>query len=377
MTDLTKLREPLNISDIDFRVQSINKGGYATLLAYKNARVDMNRLDDVLGAGLWQRDFKLINNVLYCGVAIYNDKIGDWVWKWDAGTESHSDKDKGRASDAFKRACTNMGIGRELYEFPIINIKLNDNEFEIFNDKARQTFNLKLRDWRWMVQRENGSITFLAAKDEKDVVRFKWGKYNEALNKDYVKPSSEEEETVPYYASVEDESNAEGLLKKIAEVPNNTASTQKEEAPVAPEPIAEVDEERVRVLAWYVDTFGKEPRSDMKTENMIKKIVERQTEIAKEKEQSLLSQNTNDEAVNTEDDVPEFIFLPKEEEITEQEEDDVLNGWSSELDMISTFSDKNEFISWARSVVESYKDDVTPEMIADFRNKCNEHFKTM
>ena len=43
------LQKPLEIKDIDFRVQSINNGGYATILAYKDARVDMRRLDEALG----------------------------------------------------------------------------------------------------------------------------------------------------------------------------------------------------------------------------------------------------------------------------------------------------------------------------------------
>ncbi len=68
--DLTKLKTPLGIKDIDFRIQSINKGGYATILAYKDARVDMNRLDEVVGAENWQRDHKEIKNVVYCGIGI-------------------------------------------------------------------------------------------------------------------------------------------------------------------------------------------------------------------------------------------------------------------------------------------------------------------
>ena len=43
-----KISDPIHISDLDFRVQSINNGKYATILVYKDARVDMNRLDDVV-----------------------------------------------------------------------------------------------------------------------------------------------------------------------------------------------------------------------------------------------------------------------------------------------------------------------------------------
>jgi len=38
----------------------------------------------------------------------------------DTGTESNTEKEKGLASDSFKRACFNWGIGRELYTAPFI-----------------------------------------------------------------------------------------------------------------------------------------------------------------------------------------------------------------------------------------------------------------
>lgn len=140
---LTKLKEPLKIEEVDFRLQSINTGGYATILAYKDARVDMNRLDDVFGAD-WQKDYKTIDGNLYCGVAI---KIkGEWLWRWDVGTESFSDKEKGQASDAFKRACFNWGIGRELYNYPTITAKLNADEFIVENGKVKATWKLNIKN---------------------------------------------------------------------------------------------------------------------------------------------------------------------------------------------------------------------------------------
>ena len=54
--DLTKLKNPLAIDQVDFRIQSINKGGYATILAYKDARVDMQRLDEVCTPLNWKRE---------------------------------------------------------------------------------------------------------------------------------------------------------------------------------------------------------------------------------------------------------------------------------------------------------------------------------
>jgi hypothetical protein len=174
----TKINTPLAINEIDFRVQSINKGGYATILAYKDARVDMNRLDAVYGVGFWQKKYDVINDNLFCSVGIWNKDLNQWVWVQDVGTESNTEKEKGQASDAFKRACFNLGIGRELYDYPVIQIKLEPNEFEIKNDKAYPTFNFKLKDWVWGSQfDENGKLNALACKDQNGKVRFNWGTF--------------------------------------------------------------------------------------------------------------------------------------------------------------------------------------------------------
>lgn len=170
-----KLNTPLNIDEIDFRVQSVNKGGYATILAYKDARVDMNRLDAVIGFEYWQKKYDLIDNHLFCSIGIYNKDIKEWIWKQDVGTESNTEKEKGEASDAFKRACFNLGIGRELYDYPLIQVKLNNNEFEIKNEKAYPTFAFKLKEWVWCSEfNDKGKLVLLAAKDNSGVVRFKY-----------------------------------------------------------------------------------------------------------------------------------------------------------------------------------------------------------
>lgn len=170
-----KLNTPLNIDEIDFRVQSVNKGGYATILAYKDARVDMNRLDAVIGFEYWQKKYDLIDNHLFCSIGIYNKTINQWIWKQDVGTESAAEKEKGEASDAFKRACFNLGIGRELYDYPLIQVKLNNNEFEIKNEKAYPTFAFKLKEWVWCSEfNDKGKLVLLAAKDNSGVVRFKY-----------------------------------------------------------------------------------------------------------------------------------------------------------------------------------------------------------
>jgi hypothetical protein len=170
---LAELSIPLAVDQIDFRVQSVNKGGYATILAYKDARCDMQRLDSVCGPLNWKREHSRDNH--NCTVSIWCPEAGHWVGKEDVGTESNAESQKGLASDSFKRACFNWGVGRELYDYPTIQIKLNAQEF----DGTKPTWKFKLKEWRWMSQFKDGKLSFLAAKDEQDALRFKWGSYVE------------------------------------------------------------------------------------------------------------------------------------------------------------------------------------------------------
>lgn len=176
--DIEKLKEPLSVNEIDFRIQSINNGKYATILAYKDARADMNRLDDVVGALNWKREHTRDNK--NCVVSIWCDDKKQWVSKEDTGTESNTEQQKGLASDSFKRACFNLGIGRELYDYPVISILLKDTEIQETGKprpKYKASFNLKLKEWKWHSYFEDGKIKGLACKDDKGDVRFKWGKF--------------------------------------------------------------------------------------------------------------------------------------------------------------------------------------------------------
>lgn len=116
----------LNADEIECRIAMI-KPTFITLLLYKTARTDANLLDETVGEEMWENDFKLVDGVLYGGIGIrMTDSLGKpsdkVVWKWDAGTESNTEAEKGRASDAFKRAGFKWGIGRELYTAPFIKI---------------------------------------------------------------------------------------------------------------------------------------------------------------------------------------------------------------------------------------------------------------
>jgi hypothetical protein len=110
---------PLTKDEIDCRVATCNGNG-VTLLLYKDARVDQNILDETFGIFGWQRSHQLIDGNLYCTVSVRNPETGEWIHKQDVGKESNAEKEKGQASDSFKRACFNLGIGRELYTAPFI-----------------------------------------------------------------------------------------------------------------------------------------------------------------------------------------------------------------------------------------------------------------
>lgn len=113
----------LRADEIDCRVATVKSNG-VTLLLYKDARCDMNILDETVGPLNWMRSHSREN--ANCTVSIWDAEKKQWVSKEDTGTESNTEKEKGLASDSFKRACFNWGIGRELYSAPFIFVKSGD-----------------------------------------------------------------------------------------------------------------------------------------------------------------------------------------------------------------------------------------------------------
>lgn len=126
----------LRPDEIECRVAQCNEKG-ASILLYKTARTDADILDETVGSQNWENDFKLVDGVLYGGIGIDYIGNGHLVWKWDAGTESNTEAEKGRASDAFKRAGFKHGIGRELYSAPFIWVDAALCERLKKNDKGR------------------------------------------------------------------------------------------------------------------------------------------------------------------------------------------------------------------------------------------------
>lgn len=134
LTDKDKLNPEylfplMRAQEIELRIGQIFDWG-VTLLLYKDARCDQERLDSVFGPFNWQKSYYSIEGRLYCTVSVKDSKTGEWVSKSDVGTESNTEAEKGQASDAFKRACVCWGSGRELYSAPEIVIKAKDTRIE-------------------------------------------------------------------------------------------------------------------------------------------------------------------------------------------------------------------------------------------------------
>nr|DAX86954.1 MAG TPA: Rad52/22 family double-strand break repair protein [Caudoviricetes sp.] len=166
----------LKASEIDCRIQSIgqNKTGAVgtTILLYKDARVDMNILDETVGAMNWQRGHSIIDGNLYCTISIWDEVKEQWISKSDVGTESNTEKEKGQASDSFKRAGFNWGIGRELYSAPFIYIQLDKSEYIERNGKLTSNAKFKVKDVSYD---ENRNIVRLIVVDSKGKVRYTFG----------------------------------------------------------------------------------------------------------------------------------------------------------------------------------------------------------
>lgn len=133
----------LRDDEIDVRVGMLSEKG-CSLLLYKDARCDMNILDETVGPENWQRSH--LRDNANCIVSIYDKEKQVWVSKEDVGTKSNSEPEKGLASDSFKRACTNWGIGRELYTSPFIWLSTDKFELKTVNGKYTTKDKFKVKE---------------------------------------------------------------------------------------------------------------------------------------------------------------------------------------------------------------------------------------
>lgn len=168
----------LRPEEIECRVAKVSENG-VVLLLYKTARTDADLLDEAISPIGWQNDFKIVDGVLYGGIGIltpielsfpdgHSETKTEWVWKWDAGTESNTEAEKGRASDAFKRAGFKWGIGRELYSAPFTFVPAG--KCKVTNGKCYDEFEVAAIDYD-----EQERICYLVIT-VKGAVVFEWGK---------------------------------------------------------------------------------------------------------------------------------------------------------------------------------------------------------
>ncbi len=163
----------LRADEIECRVQQVKANG-CSLLLYKDARCDMRILDEVFGVLGWEREHQVIDGNLYCTIRVWDEQHSRWVSKQDVGTESMTEKQKGQASDSFKRACFNLGIGRELYSAPFIWIKLNAAEVKQEGSKFKLNFGVDFHV-KEISYSENREIKNLVITDKEGNIRYKLG----------------------------------------------------------------------------------------------------------------------------------------------------------------------------------------------------------
>lgn len=202
----------LRADEIEARIATVTDKGCQILL-YKNARCDMNILDETVGPFNWQRDHKELKGNMYAGISIFDDDRGIWVTKWDCGTESYTEAEKGEASDSFKRAGFNWGIGRELYTSPFIWFKAAQLKTLSQDDKTKKwkcsdSFSVEA------VEYVENKISYLKVVDNKSKEAFVWGRSKELQSENINDQISEEEYAMLFQLLSDADVNKEKLLQQ-------------------------------------------------------------------------------------------------------------------------------------------------------------------
>jgi hypothetical protein len=166
----------LRADEIDCRVAQVKDTG-VTLLLYKDARCDMNILDETVGSMNWTRSHCRDN--ANCVVSIWDKDKKQWISKEDTGTESNTEKEKGLASDSFKRACFNWGIGRELYTAPFVFIGADKCNIVTNGNKRACYDRFKVSEIGYD---DSGKIDRLVIADKKGRTVYQYGEKKEEKN---------------------------------------------------------------------------------------------------------------------------------------------------------------------------------------------------
>lgn len=180
----------LRADEIDCRISQIKTDGekplWVSLLLYKDARCDQNILDETFGAFGWQKEYTRDNR--NCIVSVWDAGKAQWISKEDTGTESNTEKEKGLASDSFKRACFCWGIGRALYTAPFIKITPDKCKITVKNGRAACYDNFVVTD----IDYKDGNICYLTIKNSRTNNEcFRWGAKGQEQTQKSVAPDNE------------------------------------------------------------------------------------------------------------------------------------------------------------------------------------------
>jgi hypothetical protein len=205
----------LRADEIDCRISQIKENGLSLLL-YKDARCDQNILDETVGPMFWKREHTRDNR--NCIVSIWSEELKQWISKEDTGTESNTEKEKGLASDSFKRACFNWGIGRELYTAPFIWVPAE--KCKITENRGRfvcyDRFTVK------GIGYTDGVITGVEIKNQASgKICFKWGEISEEAPEKPEQPDTEPPEVKPI------NQNAPGSVSTSDKLPKKAQNTDR------------------------------------------------------------------------------------------------------------------------------------------------------
>ena len=217
----------LRADEIDCRIAQINRDGSGlSLLLYKDARCDQNILDETVGPMNWKREHTRENR--NCVVSIWDPEKSQWISKEDTGTESNTEREKGLASDSFKRACFNWGVGRELYTAPFIWVPAD--KCRIKDGKCYDRFTVK------GIGYTDGVISGLEIKNQATgKICYKWGEINEEAPEKPEDPGDEPADIKP---------DASATVETVAKIPEN---------PVADYIRAEIEEIQGKLKLTYAD----------------------------------------------------------------------------------------------------------------------------
>lgn len=165
----------LRADEIECRISEVAKTGkYLRLLLYKTARTDAALLDETYGLTGWQNDYKVIDGKMYCGIGIKDKESGEWIWKWNVGTESNTEAEKGQASDALKRAGFVFGLGTELYSAPDITVWSDKCTIKDYNGKIKCYDRFTVKNIEYDAQENISALTIV--NDTTGAECFTWRK---------------------------------------------------------------------------------------------------------------------------------------------------------------------------------------------------------